>query len=185
MSYFLEYFLHILFAALFIRTVATTRMLTTCKNRNRVFWRRWFTHDLCSYEKPYTRITPFVIGVALGYLFAKSPDYKLPGKGKVIAVCLWVLWFLVIDLLLFGFRLNGWDMNPMATQVMGLGGRVAYGGLQRLGWSLIMAWLLFACNYGYGGYIRSLLALKFWRPLSNLTYGVYLVHLLTLQVRYC
>lgn len=83
--------------------------------------------------------------------------------------------------LLFGAHFAGW-FEEKPPQEMGVAARVLYGGLQRLGWSLVVGWILFACQYGYGGPVRRFLGSRFWRPLSNLTYGAYLVHFLTLQL---
>jgi peptidoglycan/LPS O-acetylase OafA/YrhL len=135
-----------------------------------------------SYEKPYTRITPFVIGVALGYLFANRPADKMPGHGsRLLAIVGWTLSLAIAIPLLWGFHFAGW-YTERPPQEMALSSRVIYGGLQRLGWSLVVGWILFACQYGLAGPVRRILGARFWRPLSNLTYGAYLVHLLTLQV---
>ncbi|XP_055338678.1 nose resistant to fluoxetine protein 6-like [Paramacrobiotus metropolitanus] len=134
------------------------------------------------YEKPYTRITPFVIGILLGFMFARRPTYKFSKGGKLIAGAGWLVSTVVALLLLFGFHLaDRFNMMP-PIQTMSLSARIIYGGLQRLGWSAVCAWILFACNYGYGGYVTKILSLRFWRPFSNLTYGAYLVHMLTLQL---
>merc|ERR550532_1359539 len=48
-------------------------------------------------------------------------------------------------------------------------------------WGACVAWVIFACATGNGGFINSILAWKAWAPLSRLTYGVYLVHLVVLS----
>lgn len=133
------------------------------------------------YEKPYTRITPFVIGVVLGYIFVNRPVDKQAAKRPLIGFVGWLTSFALAVPLLWGFYFSGW--NPAdREQGMSVGARVVYGGLQRLGWSLVVGWILFACQYGYAGPVRQFLGSRFWRPLSNLTYGAYLVHMLTIQL---
>lgn len=135
----------------------------------------------CSHEKPYTRIIPFVIGVLLGYIFVTVDSYKFPGNGRLMGAVGWAIATAIAIPLLFGFYFNEWYVEQ-PPQLMSIGSRIIYGGMQRLGWSLVVGWILFACQYGYAGPVRRFLGSRFWRPLSNLTYGAYLVHMLTLQV---
>ena len=52
----------------------------------------------------------------------------------------------------------------------------------RFTWSLGLALLVFACHYGYGGPINWFLSMKFWIPLSQVSYNAYLIHPLILTV---
>ncbi|GAU88231.1 hypothetical protein RvY_00971 [Ramazzottius varieornatus] len=133
------------------------------------------------YEKPYTRITPFVIGVLLGYIFVTKEAHKFAGNSRLMGLVGWAVCTAIAIPLIFGFHFNEWYIEK-PPQRMTIGGRVVYGGIQRLGWSLVVGWVLFACQYGYAGPVRRFLGSRFWRPLSNLTYGAYLVHMLTLQL---
>lgn len=133
------------------------------------------------HEKPYTRIIPFVIGVLLGYIFVTVDSYKFPGNGRLMGAVGWAIATAIAIPLLFGFYFNEWYVEQ-PPQLMSIGSRIIYGGMQRLGWSLVVGWILFACQYGYAGPVRRFLGSRFWRPLSNLTYGAYLVHMLTLQM---
>ncbi|OQV21570.1 putative Nose resistant to fluoxetine protein 6 [Hypsibius exemplaris] len=133
-------------------------------------------------EKPYTRITPFVIGLALGYVFHIIPANKASNpNSRLMAAIGWTVSLVLAVPLLFGAHFAGWYVER-PPQEMSVSSRIAYGGLQRLGWSLVIGWILFACQYGYGGPVRRFLASRFWRPLSSLTYGAYIVHMLTLQL---
>jgi len=134
------------------------------------------------YDKPYTRIIPFVMGIALGYLFATRPVEKASGKNPLVTIIGWTVSLALAVPFLFGYHFNGGYSGTVPVQEMTLGSRVFYGGLQRFGWSLVVGWILFACQYGYGGPVRDFLGSRFWRPLSNLTYGMYLIHMLTVQL---
>jgi len=51
-----------------------------------------------------------------------------------------------------------------------------YGITHRTVFALGLAWLIFACHAGYGGFINKLLSLKPWFFLANLSYSSYLFH---------
>lgn len=50
-------------------------------------------------------------------------------------------------------------------------------GLGRVIWATSICYIVFACHNGYGGPINSFLAHPFWRPISRLSYSIYLLHL--------
>ena len=52
---------------------------------------------------------------------------------------------------------------------------VIYGALNRTAWACCLAWVVFACQVGYGGIINSTLSWKAFIPLGRLTYCGYLV----------
>ena len=54
--------------------------------------------------------------------------------------------------------------------------RVSYGSLNRLVWSVVVGWVIFACVHGYGGPVNRFLSGQVFIPLSRLTYIIYLVH---------
>jgi hypothetical protein len=48
--------------------------------------------------------------------------------------------------------------------------------VSRFTWSLSIAWIIFACHYGYGGVINSILSCKSYVPITRLSYVGYLIH---------
>ncbi|XP_025084527.1 nose resistant to fluoxetine protein 6-like [Pomacea canaliculata] len=58
----------------------------------------------------------------------------------------------------------------------------AYETLSRPVWACAVAWVIFACCSGSGGFVNTFLSWSGWTPLSRLTYGVYLFHLITFFV---
>ena len=52
----------------------------------------------------------------------------------------------------------------------------------RFAWGVGLAFVVFACHNGYGGVINTFLSMKFWIPLSRLTFTAYLVHPIVLSV---
>ena len=53
---------------------------------------------------------------------------------------------------------------------------VAYAALFRIGWSLVLSWVVFACTKGYGSYINSFLSWGVFTVLGRLTFFSYLIH---------
>lgn len=51
-----------------------------------------------------------------------------------------------------------------------------YGSLSHTVWALALAWLIYACHHGYAGVVNDFLSWSWWRPLSRLTFAVYMVH---------
>ncbi|XP_053730346.1 O-acyltransferase like protein-like [Synchiropus splendidus] len=120
------------------------------------------------YYKPYSRCGPFVIGILFGmYLKLRKESFL---KKKWQAALGWMSSLSVLALVVglgFFFYL---DPDRSAT------GPAFYHGLHRILWVTALSWVILACEEGYGGFITSLLSLKFWVPLANLSYSSYLIH---------
>lgn len=44
-------------------------------------------------------------------------------------------------------------------------------------WTLCISWIVFACQFGYGGPINSFLSFSIWRPFVRLAFCFYLLHM--------
>ncbi|XP_033121019.1 O-acyltransferase like protein-like [Anneissia japonica] len=51
-----------------------------------------------------------------------------------------------------------------------------YNTVSRFAWSAAVAWVIFACVNGHGGFVNTILSWAFWTPLARLSYGAYLLH---------
>ena len=51
-----------------------------------------------------------------------------------------------------------------------------YFSLSKLTWPMSISWIIFACHYGYGGFINTMLSVKAFVPLTRLSYCAYLIH---------
>ncbi|XP_046843813.1 nose resistant to fluoxetine protein 6-like [Xenia sp. Carnegie-2017] len=129
------------------------------------------------YTKPYCRIQPYLVGFIIGYVIYKK--YRNPFKkhGWLIAITGWCVAFAVAMTMVYG---------PCKSAVRGenewtLRGEIVFGTLQRLLWGLAVAWVTYACHFGYGSYINEYLSARFWIPLSRLTYSVYLIHMIVIH----
>ncbi|XP_042885590.1 nose resistant to fluoxetine protein 6-like [Penaeus japonicus] len=123
------------------------------------------------YLKPWTRAGPWVVGIWLGYIFYKQ------GKEKVILKQWQVVagWSVsTIAALLVQFGMYSYNTVP-AKAMYEIMTQITYGGFQRSVWAACLAWIVFACHNGYGGFVDGILSHPVWQPLSRLTYSLYLV----------
>jgi peptidoglycan/LPS O-acetylase OafA/YrhL len=123
------------------------------------------------YFPSHLRLGPWIIGIMLGFVMYNSRDQKVK-INKTLDAILWILaisLFLVINLCFYSFvqvKENTSNMFPHAL----------YGSFYRTGWSLSVAWIIFACQNGSGGIIRWFLSLKQWQPLGRMGLSIYLSH---------
>ena len=60
---------------------------------------------------------------------------------------------------------------------LSMAANVIYGGFHRLAWSISIGWVIFACARGYGGWINTFLSWNAFKPLSRVSFIIYLVHI--------
>ena len=103
-------------------------------------------------EKPYTRATPYLLGMMLGFLFVRKPVWKFPYPklDLVFNIGCWISSCIVANKVIFGLYDEAYD-SPLAVNMLG---RVSWQMLSRLGISVSIGWVIFACQYGYAGPIR-------------------------------
>ncbi|XP_063245161.1 O-acyltransferase like protein [Bacillus rossius redtenbacheri] len=122
------------------------------------------------YDKPWTRLGPYLIGMATGWLLFKTNCTIR--MNKVVTTAGWLLSTALFLLLVYG--LYGAHINPITG--------AAYSSLSHSAWALGLAWIVVACSTGYGGYVNKLLSLKILYPFSRVTYCAYLVHPMVIRV---
>ncbi|XP_071959454.1 nose resistant to fluoxetine protein 6-like [Antedon mediterranea] len=129
------------------------------------------------YAKPYCRISPYMVGLLLGYgmtrLKANDQVVKL---SPVAMLCGWGLSVATMILVVFGLypSHHGDPITVAANSI--------YEGLSRISWAIALAWVVFACFCGYGGWINKFLSFSAWVPLSRLVFTTYLVHPILMMV---
>jgi peptidoglycan/LPS O-acetylase OafA/YrhL len=131
------------------------------------------------YEKPWARISPYIIGLALGYVFYRG--IRLPFSRIVNTILYLIMWMATVVLLaapLYGLYSEFHGHKPSTAE------NVIYTTFSRCSWGLGLALLVFACHNGYGGLINTFLSMKIWTPLSRMTFNAYLVHPVVLTVVY-
>ncbi|KAL1131857.1 hypothetical protein AAG570_011468 [Ranatra chinensis] len=116
------------------------------------------------YDKPWTRLGPYLVGMAVGWILFKT-DCKIHMK-KVTVVLGWLISISVLAFLVFGLY------GSKIGRVSG----AAYSSMSHTAWALGLAWIVIACSTGYGGYVTKLLSWSLLYPFSRVTYCAYLVH---------
>ncbi|XP_022242069.1 O-acyltransferase like protein-like [Limulus polyphemus] len=128
------------------------------------------------YIKPYCRMGPYLVGMALGYiLFRTGRKVVLKTRYTVLG---WSLAVVCNMLVLYGMwpAYEG-KLPSNLTSAM-------YSALARTAWAVGLAWLTFACTAGYGGFITTFLSWKAFIPFSRLTYSAYLIHPVAMAALY-
>nr|CAD7397974.1 unnamed protein product [Timema poppensis] len=148
------------------------------------------------YYPTHQRMSPYFLGLGLGYALhclrnqninikkevalrvsyssLMSSDRMKPRSGDLASICIlgWVTSLLIQAAVIFGaYRLIQADYKYNVVEA------TLYGGLHRFAWALSVAWLVFACAKGYGGFINTLLSARMFRPLSRISYAMYLTHI--------
>ncbi|XP_069026572.1 O-acyltransferase like protein [Embiotoca jacksoni] len=120
------------------------------------------------YVKPYTRYGPFLIGILTGIYLTTKKDQLFKQKWQAA-----LGWFCCLSVMagLVGvaYILRETPTHPSIPHAL-------YQGLHRPLWALAVAWVILACEEGYAGFIKRLLSLSFWVPLSNISFACYLTH---------
>ena len=134
------------------------------------------------YNKPWIRITPYLVGILGGWFYWKWGQQitegvkTLPEWLKVMcATPIWAVTAAVEYAVVFGLYDD--VQNLQKGKIPGEVESVFYESLARIAWSLSLTIQILLCQCGLGGFINSLLSWSGWQILSRLTYSVFLLHL--------
>ena len=140
------------------------------------------------YNKPWIRITPYLVGILGGWFYWKWGDEikkgvkTLPEWLKVMsATPIWLVTAAIQYAVVFGLYddVQGQMQHQKAAKEAD---SVSYQSLARIAWSLSLTIQILLCQCGLGGFINSLLSWNGWLVLSRLTYSVFLLHIGLLTV---
>nr|XP_054759834.1 uncharacterized protein LOC129265960 [Lytechinus pictus] len=108
------------------------------------------------YIKPYCRITPYLVGMVLGYAFHSWRGTRIRIR-KLVVVIGWAIAIATGLAVVYGLygEFNG---HPLSTAENAI-----YMAFAHFAWAIALSWVIFACHYGYGGELDSyfLLLLNF------------------------
>jgi peptidoglycan/LPS O-acetylase OafA/YrhL len=143
------------------------------------------------YIKPWCRISPYAIGLVLGYvlyeLYQRSntlswesilPRRRSARFNRLNQIIAWIFALLILSLCVFG-TYGDYNDRPLTRS-----GRITFLVLSRFGWSVGLSIVIITCFLGQGGIVNKLLSHSFFRLLSKLNYGAYLWHSLVIFVNY-
>lgn len=130
------------------------------------------------YVKPYCRIPPYLVGIAMGHFICEIESRRRRIKlSPVFAAAGWAIAGGLGMAVIYGL----YDANRGASTPT-MAASIAYNSLYTFTWAIALCWVVFACHYGYGGFINDFLSWSFWVPLSRLTYSTYLFHPVVIYV---
>ncbi|CAD7090167.1 unnamed protein product [Hermetia illucens] len=101
-----------------------------------------------------TRAVPWLLGVLLGYGIFNLKEQRCQ-LSKLTVTAGWVCSLITVLAIIFG--------PYEAQQILAKNDvldNAFYGSLSRIGWSLCVIWLIFACHQGYGGLLDSFLSYR-------------------------
>nr|KAG5692737.1 hypothetical protein BaRGS_033848 [Batillaria attramentaria] len=128
------------------------------------------------YVKPYCRMGPYIVGMLTGYLLYRT-DCRLRINKMVNLLC-WAVAAACALAVLYGLY------ETSHGHLVSLPVSALYNAVNRTVWGACVAWVIFACVTGNGGFVNTILSWPALMPLSRLTYCIYLLHIMMLY-GYC
>lgn len=112
----------------------------------------------------------WLVGVLLGYALFKTKQKRMR-LSKTALIIGWSLTLLISTVIMFGtYPLHQLDYHgPIILDAL-------CDSTFRVVWSSCLAWIIFTCIHGYGGFVNRFLCLEVWQPLGKLSYSAYLLH---------
>ena len=129
------------------------------------------------YVKPYCRAAPYLVGLVLGFLLFKKVRVNIHWLlDLAIYAIMWIVAAGCCFSTVYGLynSFHGHELTEAQN--------VSYIMLSRFTWGVGLALIVFACHNGYGWVVNDFLSMKFWIPLSRLSYSAYLIHPIILSV---
>jgi len=118
------------------------------------------------YNKPYTRMGPYLIGVAAAFLLQEDIDISAKSGVRWAGYIIGFATTTSATYFTVGYWRHGWNLLQ----------DVMYMTFAHMGFTLAIAWAMYSFHKNHGGVFREFLSLYIWVPLARLTYTVYLVH---------
>ncbi|KAI8518268.1 hypothetical protein Bbelb_042850 [Branchiostoma belcheri] len=133
------------------------------------------------YDKPYCRIGPYLVGVAVGWFLVKikRKETKSTTLRQLMVRIGWIVAASCAVAVLYS-TYGLYQGTAFKTESE----HVLYLTVHRTVWAMALGWVVIACYHGYGGVVDIILSWDAWVPLSRLTYCAYLVHLLVMYAVY-
>lgn len=124
------------------------------------------------YFPTHTRYSPWVVGICLGYFMHVNRQRNLCPP-MVIRIIGWILCLGTMLSIVYAPYIS----ISAGHLSVSIGHAATYEALKRVSWSIALAWIVYACHFGFGGLVNSILSHPLWQPLGRLNYCMYLVHM--------
>ncbi|XP_025111704.1 nose resistant to fluoxetine protein 6-like [Pomacea canaliculata] len=143
------------------------------------------------YNKPYNRMGPYAVGMVAGYILYRTDCRLKINKvwhrrhygfnevvvtSQVINLCAWAVATGCALSVLYG--LHGASTGSPMT----LATSAFYNAVSRHVWGACVCWVVVACVTGNGGFVNTILSWSAFVPLSRLTYCIYLLHIMIIDL---
>uniref|UniRef100_A0A0N5ALU5 NRF domain-containing protein n=1 Tax=Syphacia muris TaxID=451379 RepID=A0A0N5ALU5_9BILA len=128
-------------------------------------------YELILYKPFWSHAIPYIIGVFTGYFLDNIRGRKLH-LSRLIVISMWLAICSCAYGILFG--LHSYYMDT--EHGMSIFERASYNFWCKIGWSVIIAWVIIACEQNFAGPVKTLLEWNFWIPFSRMCYAMYIVH---------
>ncbi|KAJ8919034.1 hypothetical protein NQ315_016940 [Exocentrus adspersus] len=122
------------------------------------------------YDKPWTRLGPYLIGMCTGWLLFKK-NCRIP-MSKLSVTVGWTASIACLLSLVYGLYETRLTPSAGAT----------YSALSHSAWAMGLSWIVVACCTGYGGIVNKILSATILYPFSRVTYCAYLLHPIVIRV---
>ncbi|XP_055842224.1 nose resistant to fluoxetine protein 6-like [Episyrphus balteatus] len=132
-----------------------------------------------TYIPMHTRCSPWLVGFGLGYFMHINRNRRFQ-LSKLTQVLGWIICFGILCSIIFGPYFTIHNRKGVATVFEA----AMYEGWKRCSWAIALAWITFACHFGYGGIIDGFLSHPFWQPLGRLNYSLYLWHMFIIRINF-
>ena len=137
------------------------------------------------YYRPWMRFTPYIVGILFGYFLhiTKNRNVKI---NYLANIWLWFISLVIGVSVVYGLtypdryesqNISIIEVPNFTPPAMDPIPNAIYAGFHRLGWSLALGWVIFACCRGYGGWVNELLSWSAFKPLSKISFILYLIHM--------
>ncbi|XP_055948020.1 nose resistant to fluoxetine protein 6-like [Argiope bruennichi] len=121
------------------------------------------------YQKTYVKLTPYIIGILLGYYLHRRKDSE---KNSTLTLTFgWIIYVIQIWFCLFLL----WNREESVWE------SAVYNGLKSLVYSCSFSWIIFVCATEQGGFMNKLLSYPMLKPISRLSYSAFLLETIVLE----
>jgi len=150
-----------------------------------VFDDHWKNYAYWAYNKPYTRVPAYFVGVMAAWLLAEMEQRDITREtrsrslfarisatitaGFAGAIILVMIFVVQTD---FGAQKNTWGSSTSVSYLV----------FSRPVWAMCHAAITLLCYYDYLPIVNGFLAHPCWTPFARLTYGAYLVHPMVIKL---
>ena len=107
----------------------------------------------------------YVMGLMMGYILHLTKDSNIQIDRRLNLVIWQIVAFIGLALIYGPYWLPPFEYN------------YTYNITFKVGWSLVLGWVTFACTKGHGGIVNDFLSWGFWLPISKISFMTYLFHM--------